>query len=88
VTDWNPRFVAYARAHGKSPEAMLEADRETWSGGKMAGFMLWMSERWREWRSINRRGRDDVLSNEDHASFDAFISEFAVRETQAARSAQ
>jgi len=87
VTDWNPRFVAYARSHGNSPEAQLELDAEQWPGGKMAGFVLWISERWREWRSDNRRGRDDFLSNEDHASFDAFISEFAVPETQAARSA-
>ena len=24
---WNPRFVAYARAHGRTPEAQLEVDR-------------------------------------------------------------
>jgi hypothetical protein len=78
VSDWNPRYVAYARAHGCEPEQMLVFDAERFPGGAMSGFVVWISERWREWCSINRRGRDDVLSSEDHASNDAFIGEFAV----------
>lgn len=45
---WNPRYVAYAKAHGAAdPDEMLERDRETWPGGCMIGFSLWIQERWR-----------------------------------------
>lgn len=38
---WNPIYLAYATAHGRTPEAQLEADR----GGNMIGFILWVSRR-------------------------------------------
>jgi len=44
ATSWNPRYVAYAKAHGKTPDAMMEHDRDAWPGGCMCGFILWMSE--------------------------------------------
>lgn len=40
----NPRYIVYARAHGKSPEEMKAHDEEAWPGGRMAGYMLWISE--------------------------------------------
>lgn len=40
----NPRYAAYARAHGRTPEAMLEHDRAEFPGGCMAGFIAWMSK--------------------------------------------
>lgn len=47
---WNSRFVAYAKAHDKTPEAMLEHDTERYPGGKMCGFTFWIQDMWREWR--------------------------------------
>lgn len=41
---WNPRFVAYAKAHGKTPSGMLKHDEEAWPGGIMCGFVLWIAE--------------------------------------------
>lgn len=38
---WNPRYLAYATAHGRTPEAQLEADRALWPGASMTGFILW-----------------------------------------------
>ncbi len=49
---WNSRFVAYAKAHDKTPEAMLEHDTERFLGGKMCGFTLWIRAKWREWRKL------------------------------------
>jgi GTP-dependent phosphoenolpyruvate carboxykinase len=40
----NPRYIAYAKAHGKTPDAMLAHDKKEWPGGCMTGFILWMRE--------------------------------------------
>ena len=42
---WNPRYLAYAKAHGCSPESMLVFDEFTYPGGCMTGFILWIGER-------------------------------------------
>lgn len=42
---WNPIYLAYATAHGRTPEAQLAADRATYPGGNMTGFILWVSRR-------------------------------------------
>src|SRR5690242_1075202 len=43
--EWNPVFEAYAMAHGTSPAAMLQYDAERFPGGKMAGFLSWVTLR-------------------------------------------
>ena len=40
----NPNYVAYARAHGKTPEEMMAYDTDAWTGGCMCGFIIWISE--------------------------------------------
>ena len=40
---FNPRYTAYASAHGKTPDEMLEHDRAEWPGGCMCGFLVWIS---------------------------------------------
>lgn len=50
---WNPRYVEYARANGMTPEAMLEHDREAWPGGQMCGFILWIGEKWAEFKRLH-----------------------------------
>lgn len=40
----NPRYIAYAKAHGETPEGRMETDKRRWPGGCMVGFMLWMSD--------------------------------------------
>ena len=42
--DWNPRYVAFALAHGKSPMQQMIDDEKRWPGGVMCGFILWMSK--------------------------------------------
>jgi hypothetical protein len=37
----NPRWVNYARVHGRTPDEQLTHDRERWKGGSMCGFILW-----------------------------------------------
>lgn len=40
----NPTYVAYAAAHGRTPEQQLAHDHEAWPGGVMCGFILWVSK--------------------------------------------
>lgn len=54
MTQWNPYYVAYARVHGRDPEAQKAYDRERWPGGYCCGFMVWMSNRWQEFEFIKR----------------------------------
>ncbi|TXH12139.1 MAG: hypothetical protein E6R03_13460 [Hyphomicrobiaceae bacterium] len=40
TSGWNPRFVAYAKTLGRTPEEQL-----SYQNGSMIDFMLWISER-------------------------------------------
>lgn len=48
---FSPRYLAYAAAHNETPEAMIARDRRAHPGGCMAGFIVWTSARWSEWRA-------------------------------------
>ena len=66
------RAEAYAKTHGKEPAEMMAHDTERWPGGKMCGFMLWISDRWNQWhKARGLRRHEHVLSVADYASFDA-----------------
>lgn len=51
MNEWNPRYVAYAEAAGRSPEAQIDWDRERWPGGYVTGFVLWIRKRWAEFNT-------------------------------------
>ena len=80
---WNSRFVAYATAHGRTPEDQMSHDREAWPGGAMAGFQTWLGERWREWTDAAsppsfraRSKRDQLLYRSEHVrEFDSWLAE-------------
>lgn len=46
----NPRYIAYAKTHGRTPKKQLEYDREQYPGGCMCGFILWISKNLREFK--------------------------------------
>lgn len=50
---WNPRYVAYAWAHGNTPERQLELDDANHPGGIMTGFIIWNRQRLDEFRRIS-----------------------------------
>lgn len=37
----NPKYIAYALAHGRTPEEQLAADTLEYPGGRYAGFICW-----------------------------------------------
>ena len=73
----NPRYVAYAAAHGRTVEAQMAHDREAFPGGCMTGFILWMHEAWTRWSASEGRERHAVKSTADHARFDAWLQQAA-----------
>lgn len=42
-TMYNPRFVSYARSHGRTVEEQLAHDSEEFPGGCMCGFILFIA---------------------------------------------
>lgn len=73
MTDFKPRFVAYARSHGREPEQQVAYDRERYPGGWAAGFMVWIGRRWDEWDA--ETGFVGVHTQWAHQQFDAWLNE-------------
>lgn len=68
----NPRYVNYARVHGRTPEEQLAQDRKDWPGGVMVGFTLWNKERLREYSHLDPDAFwCGVIS--DHAAYDRWL---------------
>ena len=75
---WNPRYACYARAHGRSPAAMLDHDKRAWPGGRMCGFIVWLSARWVDWERAHGYRRGDAINRANRAAeFDAWLSAHA-----------
>lgn len=78
---WNPRYLAYCA--GVPPRSVLRRDRARWPGGVMCGFILWVSERWREFLKANPKVDRGFLSDQDHAAFTAWLLERGGRSSAA-----
>lgn len=48
--NWNPRYIAYAKAHGRTPEEMKAFDEHRFRNAGGMGFVLWMHDRQAEAR--------------------------------------
>ena len=53
---YNPRYEAYARAHGRTVPAQIEQDSIDWPGGKMCGFILWNNDQIRAYGNDHPEG--------------------------------
>lgn len=73
VAKKNPRYVCYATVHRKTPDAMLAADRERFPGGHMAGFMIWIRQRWHEYRGAHGIHPDAPISPAQHDHFTEWL---------------
>jgi hypothetical protein len=70
---WNPYFRAYAMWHGRTCDMQIAADIERWPGGRMTGFILWMRDRWSEWRTERRIGVNKILSDAELSNFAGWL---------------
>ena len=78
----NPRYEAYARAHGKTPEAMTQADKAAWPGGSMTGFTLWIGKQLRQFAALHPDKMLDRTVN-DQAAWDEFLNAVAAEQREA-----
>lgn len=74
---WNPRFTAYAKAHGLTEEQMLRVARERFPGGVMCGFITWLSDQWLAWAKHAKHPRATnpyaIIFDDDHTAFDRWL---------------
>lgn len=70
---YNPRYTAYARFHGKTEEEMLAHDKARFPGACMVEFMLWIQNKWREWKKENNLSNQHILSKKNHKKFDEWL---------------
>lgn len=73
---WNTRYIAYAKAHKRTPEDQLAQDHVDWPGGVMAGFTIWISEQWYRWSAVagEKPAHGDCgWSDEQQHRFDAWL---------------
>jgi hypothetical protein len=80
MTDkFQPRYVAYATANGRTPDAMLAHDTKRFPGGKMAGFIVWMNEKWQAFDALQKQTGtyEEIKSEGYHARFDAWLNKSA-----------
>lgn len=73
----NPNYVAYATAHGKTPDAMMAHDRDAWPGGCMCGFITWMSEMKRAFLKTSPESFLDRYTIRDYGAWAAFLQSVA-----------
>lgn len=69
---YQPRYIAFAKSQGRTPEEQMAYDETRWPGGVMSGFicfMMAMSARYRSAAGI--KGNEPIL---DQNEFDWFIN--------------
>lgn len=69
----NPRYIAYATAHGRDVWSMDTWDRGRFPGGYMAGFVIWLTARWEDYRALRRIRRSDPIGDEMQVDFDRWL---------------
>ena len=86
---YNPRYMNYARVHGRTPEEQLIQDRLDWPGGSAVGFTQWNNARLGEYAKVNPKaffvgiltprdhhgGRPKL---HDHEAYDAWLDQYPV----------
>jgi len=72
MNTYTDRYTAYARAHGYTPDEMMERDAEQWPGGIMTGFILWIDEKKRAFQKVSP---ESFIGNDiaDQKAWDKFL---------------
>lgn len=54
----NPNYIQYCNFYGNDPELQLEIDSKLYPGGCMTGYILWISDRVREYLEFSKISYD------------------------------
>lgn len=73
MTQWNPRYVLFAKQRGNTPDEQLKEDKECLPGGSMRDFMKWVRDKWFEWDQMKGHERNHPHCEEDHKEFDIWL---------------
>jgi hypothetical protein len=70
---WNPRYIAYAKSNGLSPDDQLARDERDFPGGCMVAFVNWINSKWAEWHGVIGEAKS-FHTCEDHKNFDEWLN--------------
>lgn len=71
----NPMYLAYCKANQGTPRDQIEHDQKRWPGEVMTGYILWISERRKE---FYKESPESFISRDRIADLDKWRS-FVVR---------
>jgi hypothetical protein len=72
----NPRYILYAKAHGCTPDEMMERDKKDYLGVCMLGFILWNTARLNEYKALIRAPMREPLGTSALAKYDEWLAEY------------
>jgi hypothetical protein len=67
-----PRYLAYCRAHGATPEEQRAADAKRYLGGWTIGYVFWVRHELAAWCALNGRFRLE-MNGADHVEFTEWL---------------
>lgn len=67
----NPRYLAYCRDHGRTPEEMAAFDDKRHPHACMMGFILWSGSKMREFFPASRKR--NLITQQDRTEYDAWL---------------
>lgn len=76
ATQWNPRFVAFAIAHGKTPEQAREECRAS----NFADYLIWNGRHIDAWKKLT--GEQHLVTLDQHDAYDRWLMEQALIEAE------
>jgi hypothetical protein len=69
VTEYNPYYIAYAKAHGMTPDEISARDKQ--ERGDMISYMEWIQGRWQEW--AEQHGIKEIRSQTHGPAFERWL---------------
>lgn len=67
-----PRYLAYCRAHGATPEEQRVADEKRYLGGWTIGYVFWVQHELAAWCALNGRFRLE-MNGAHHVEFTEWL---------------
>ena len=73
MNDFQSRYIYYAKSQGNTPENQLIIDEEKYPGGRMCGFILYISEKLRSFYKAHKECFIDGRNLADQDKFTEYL---------------